>query len=61
MQITKAEVTPVELKLKYPVRMAGIPPIEVSHWGFCPFGDSRREKCLGLWGRSPPYDRPKPR
>jgi len=28
MQITKAEVTPVELKLNQPVRMAGIPPID---------------------------------
>lgn len=28
MQITKAEITPVELKLKSPVRMAGIPQIE---------------------------------
>src|SRR3972149_8891750 len=27
MQITKAEVTPVELKLRQPVRMAGLPAI----------------------------------
>ena len=27
MQITKAEVTPVELKLLQPVRMAGLPAI----------------------------------
>lgn len=27
MQITKAEVTPLELKLRQPVRMAGLPPI----------------------------------
>ena len=28
MQITKAEVTPVELKLRQPVRMAGLPEIK---------------------------------
>lgn len=28
MQVTKVEVIPVELKLKHPVRMAGLPPIQ---------------------------------
>ena len=27
MQITKAEVMPIELKLRHPVQMAGLPPI----------------------------------
>ncbi len=49
MQITKAEVTPVELKLKKPVQMAGLPLIKTYHRHLRAPGDAPGTERLGLY------------
>ncbi len=48
MQIIKAEVTPVELKLQNPVKMAGLPEIHNINAVFCPINNPSRTERLGM-------------
>ena len=47
MQITRAEVIPIELKLRLPIRMARIPPIDRVHAFFVHL---ETRDCLNAWG-----------
>ena len=48
MQIIKAEITPIELKLRHPVCMAGPAADTLGYRGFPEHRDAGRQECLGL-------------